>query len=611
MEIPPKARGTGRSGPRRRTGCLTCRARKVRCDEAKPTCANCTRLRLQCVYKSVIVSGIRTKSSRTRSASSTAQNNEEVSPRSIQDLGVVIRPNENVQHQLHEHPERHSVLPPNSPKGTVSEYPGPFDMLGFIGEITSDFQQKHLDLSNWGTSTPSQTAVAEVDGGLFHDERNMAWGPEVGSGITESDSPRGSSGGELREEQLLEYFRESEPPPTIFGPVDLEWEYVKEVMIVQSKDCRALLLAIYCYSDTHQAWVNGMQWKLGPTYHAQASSEIQSCVHGELISLDGWRSSTTPYLYSTYLLLQRFHSRTRSWTGPAHLIISWISLLDIKALIAGRDGDPLTELIDLPRSPLPSPSSPNPTSNPSEPPLSSSSSPPEEEQDPPANPTYLITTTLTTPALTFYLHTQQLTRRIITIDLHHRPRGTLSDEYEVLQIAHTVLASLESLWTTRPKILDLHSAPEDSLLATLAAPLATSIVRTFRIYVANFLALFVYLHRVAFAIYPRTDRVYAAVDQIIHLAREEARRGVGVGSGVPVAFVWPLFIAALEGSREQREWIVGEMKRMADRGGSRHPNAGKVVVLLEEMTRRQDVGRTWADSRCVRRELFVDSFVMI
>lgn len=127
-----------------------------------------------------------------------------------------------------------------------------------------------------------------------------------------------------------------------------------------------------------------------------------------------------------------------------------------------------------------------------------------------------------------------------------------------------------------------------------------------------------YLHRVAFAIYPRTDRVYAAVDQIIHLAKEESKRS----SYVPVSFVWPLFIAALEGSMEQRGWIVGEMQRMAasapgsgerDGGGSggRHPNAGKALVLLEEMTRRQDVSRTWADSKCVRRELFADFFVMI
>ncbi|KAJ1323771.1 RNA polymerase II-specific transcription factor-like protein [Microdochium nivale] len=35
-----------------RSGCLTCRARKVKCDEAKPVCAKCARLDRQCIYKS-------------------------------------------------------------------------------------------------------------------------------------------------------------------------------------------------------------------------------------------------------------------------------------------------------------------------------------------------------------------------------------------------------------------------------------------------------------------------------------------------------------------------------------------------------------------------------
>ncbi|KAL2830053.1 hypothetical protein BDW59DRAFT_141682 [Aspergillus cavernicola] len=641
MEIPPKARGPGRSGPRRRTGCLTCRARKVRCDEAKPTCVNCTRLHLQCVYKSVIIPGLSTRSSRRRSTSRTAQEVEDASPRSkLGDLRTVVRPNEQIQHQLHSlPPQQHAILPSTSPEGPGPDFHLPFDMLGFIGEITSDFQQKHLDLTNGGVVVPSATALAEVDGGLFHDERQMTWGPgEVGGlGILpELDSPRRLTGGEVWEEQLLEHFRESEAPPTIFGPVDLEWRYARDDMVAQSGDYRALLLAIYCYSDIHKAWVEGRQWRLGPTYHAQASSEIQNCLLGEvsesvlkrmftsvlllmlaeLISPDGWRPET-PFLHTSYLLLQRFHPRINSWTGLAHIIVSWISLLDIKALVAGRDGDPLAELGNLtPQEPFTNLSTNHPSSQPE-----------DKDEITLTNPFYLITTSITTPAFTFFLQTQQLTRRIVVIDLHHRARGTVADEFEVLQIAHTVSADLETLWNRRPKILDLYSSSsqiegeeENTLFDALSPKLAIPLVRTFRAYVANFLALFVYLHRVAFAIYPRTDRVYAAVDQIIHLAKEESTRHTYPTKTIPVSFVWPLFIAALEGSIEQRGWIVGEMQRMAalgpglggdGGGGGRHPNASKALLLLEEMTRRQDASRTWADSRCVRRELFADFFVMI
>ncbi|KAL4984359.1 hypothetical protein BDW68DRAFT_19793 [Aspergillus falconensis] len=347
----------------------------------------------------------------------------------------------------------------------------------------------------------------------------------------------------------------------------------------------------------------------------------------QLISPEPWRPATS-YLHTSYLLLQRFQPRIKSWTGFAHITASWVSLLDIKALIAGRDGDPLVELGDL-TSEIDTIATPN-------------TSPPDSSEDdllamsPP--PAYLVTHTITSPAFTFFLTTQQVTRRIIIIDLHHRSRGTVSDEFEVLQIAHTVSADLESLWNKRPRILDLyelssHSTSsnkdgEASLLEVLAPPLASRIVSTFRSYVASFLALFIYLHRVAFAIYPRTDRVYAAVDQIIRLAKEECSRPVSTTStdinsisplspsrselgSVPISFLWPLFIAALEGSIEQRSWIMSEIQHMAALGPRGHPNAGKALVLLEEMTRRQYASRTWADSKSVRRELFVDFFVMI
>ncbi|KAK1241116.1 hypothetical protein MKX08_001090 [Trichoderma sp. CBMAI-0020] len=41
----------GRSGPRSKNGCSTCRLRRVRCDEKRPTCGHCDRLKLECEYQ--------------------------------------------------------------------------------------------------------------------------------------------------------------------------------------------------------------------------------------------------------------------------------------------------------------------------------------------------------------------------------------------------------------------------------------------------------------------------------------------------------------------------------------------------------------------------------
>lgn len=298
-------------------------------------------------------------------------------------------------------------------------------------------------------------------------------------------------------------------------------------------------------------------------------------------------------------------------------MVSWVSLLDVKSLIAGRDGDPLIELGNISEQGLSRPADSrnfqsSRIAGPSEERKEDEDSIPE---DPFQSPGYLVYDAIVGPAFRFFVQAQQVIRRIVRIDLHHRARGTLSDEFEVLQIAHKVGADLEMLWHRRPSVIDVYGRPE-ALTDTLCAPVALEVCRTFRQYMVNFLANFIYLHRVAFAIYPRTDRVNGAVDQIIQLATVES---AGAEQGhLPVSFLWPLFVAGLEGSRDQRQWIVQEMQRMAAARGkeyttstTRHPSADQVLLLLEEMTQRQDASRTWADSRCVRRELFPDFYILI
>ncbi|KJR87555.1 uncharacterized protein SPSK_01475 [Sporothrix schenckii 1099-18] len=41
----------GRSGPRSRLGCVTCKQRRVRCDETHPVCGHCRRLQFECRYQ--------------------------------------------------------------------------------------------------------------------------------------------------------------------------------------------------------------------------------------------------------------------------------------------------------------------------------------------------------------------------------------------------------------------------------------------------------------------------------------------------------------------------------------------------------------------------------
>ncbi|KAB8225384.1 hypothetical protein BDV33DRAFT_187581 [Aspergillus novoparasiticus] len=493
MAAVPKARGTGRSGPRRRTGCLTCRARKVRCDETKPTCANCTRLRLQCIYKT-IVPGIASRRSPQRISQVPQQAfTIDSAPTHVPDrldvnyFDTVLQPRELrprasqiLPHQVTDH-----ALPPTS--GPVPDFPS-FDMLGFIGEITSDFEQKHLDLTNGvsaftltsealSPTTPGHVGDMSVETLPSPTDSQSEGVPNVLSG----DRTIWPETRKTYEEQLVSHFAEIDPPPTTFGSIALEWNDASSE--IQS-----------CVTES-----------MDDSLLKRALTAVFLLMLSEVISSPDLGDSNTSYLHSAYLLLQRFHHRTKAWTGFGHLIVSWISLLDVRALIAGRDGDPLIELGMLDQ-------------------IGTSEMDQRSEDELLSKPGYLIHNAIVGPAYSFLFKAQQVIRRIVCLDMHHRRRGTVSDEFEVLQVAHQIGADLEGLWNKRPRVLDVYDKPEE-LYNTLQPAVADEVCRTFRQYIANFLAIFIYLHRVAFVIYPRTDRVHRAVDQIIQLATVESGSG--------------------------------------------------------------------------------------
>ncbi|BDD60328.1 hypothetical protein MAP00_005466 [Monascus purpureus] len=615
---------------------MTCRARKVKCGEEKPVCTHCTRLRLRCKYTPAIVgSSLRRRDERptVSSASGTTSQRPDANF-----FNTVLRFDEQ---QLLPETSFPSLVNGNAGQSSSSDLPDSFDMLGLIGAITSELQQKHFDLSNGRSdfmtlaAFPSLTDGSDAGPSQRQAMSNVGGPSSTGDASAVSSVHRDAGAGpsivaiwpESRtayEEQLLLHFTSIDEPPVIFSPCRMEWKYMKQAMVALLSESGSLLNAIYCFSDIHKAIADGNRWEAAHMYYQLASSEIQSCVLGdvttpmlkkifsamlllmlsELLSYPELCRLGTSHLHSAYLLLDRFYKQTQSWTGLSRLVISWVALLDVKSLVAGREGDPLVELGNVSESVI----------RHLEGDVSQSERPARASvngnnfDDCFSSPSFLVYDAIVGPVFRFHSLTQQVIRRIVDMDLHHRSRGTLNDEFEVLQIAHKVGADLEMLWNFRPPVIDVYNRP-DELLDTLNPSLAVEVCGTFRQYVANFLAIFIYLHRVAFAIYPRTDRVNGAVRKIIQLATIDSKDGRPIASG----FLWPLFIAGLEASLEQRQWIMREIRQMVDQDCAilRHPNAEKLLLLLDEMTKRQDATRTWADSKCVRRELFPDFFVMI
>lgn len=306
----PKARGAGRSGPRRRTGCLTCRARKVRCDESKPSCTSCDRLRLRCVYKAPIALGewASSRSIDTDSTHAVSQSTPmpAMSPASATAIAAANAttaersPDLNYFSTVLRSDDRHRTIPAPAPLPSGAEpYPphlgGPFDMLGFMGGITSELEQKHLDLTSglavFPTSPMPQSGPDHTP--FATDARSplspgatpsMVDGMSIGS-ASDAATTRGSwsdPGSMSYEEQLLQHFLVIDPPAPVFAPVAMEWKYVRPAVLLHARDFSPLLNALYCYSDIHKAGIEGKRWRWAPTYYRVASSEIQASLLGEV-----------------------------------------------------------------------------------------------------------------------------------------------------------------------------------------------------------------------------------------------------------------------------------------------------------------------------------------
>lgn len=246
--------------------------------------------------------------------------------------------------------------------------------------------------------------------------------------------------------------------------------------------------------------------------------------------------------------------------------------------------------------------------------------------------------TLNQPGLDFFLKSQAFTSRIINLDRYHRQRGTPEAEFETLKDAQQVSADLHSLWATRPTTMAFLKDPK-GLDEVLRPTLARRLLLNLRVYGANFWAVFIYLHRVAFKTYPASKDVQTAVESIIGFAgnvldADRIPNGMGpfpqaensaqmtgfFGSdmrsykmpvtnilqsssehGLPATMLWPLFLAALESSQADRAWVVQKMREMDLRNV---PNAARTVMLLEEVLRRQDLEGRRVDHRSVRQALF-------
>lgn len=241
MDQPIHSRGTGRSGPKRKTGCLTCRRRKVRCDEAKPICANCIRLRLDCGY----VKGMAKQESPSSPPSTISTGANQVDDRQAQSASS--------QTGLPDFYRASSIQ--NPPAMPPPMYANQNQLWSFDGISAPVYSQPFQDIFF--------SSLDSFNVGLDFTNSDAFLGPELYPGPNglatnkfSNDSPdlestSTSENSDERRKRLIEHFVRSANPVSVILPTHTEWTSACRSLLAMANESAFLLSAICALAALH------------------------------------------------------------------------------------------------------------------------------------------------------------------------------------------------------------------------------------------------------------------------------------------------------------------------------------------------------------------------
>ncbi|SPO07189.1 uncharacterized protein DNG_09883 [Cephalotrichum gorgonifer] len=514
--------------------------------------------------------------------------------------------------------------------------------------------------------------------------------------------------------RLLLHFSPRANPIPLMTPTDSQWKSAYSSLITMAYGCSHLIDAICAVSELNlvASRRKGGTVSQAFAYYQSAAAKAEAVLtlsvprvddrslmqafatllllmHAEIIAqpLAGRQIWPTTCLRSAYRHLRRHVKRLRLWTGIGSHILTWIQIIDSKVVYAaGMEKETDRPSADVAIDDLTSPGgaaaeippaaqasqAPDRSIHSSDPLLSSPRSFPaigsttEVPLAEPVSAAEIAYDALYQPAYKFFMRCQGFIPRIIALDRHHRPRGLLDYELEVLQIGQRIREEIRNLWLKRPQALGILS-DTSGLQEVMHPRVALKVIKSFRSFVATFHAIVILLHRVAFVHYPATDELKHSFSEILRLAREQiaderaqpgpdsdspescqsaserpqekgsaaasdgssrerrqsskeaedvgqenggeddtwaAEESPPAGEGpFPIAlWLWPLFMAGTECSIEDRQWVIERMYAMGT------DNSERTAVLLTALTKHQDETKKRVDQRTIRRRIFADEF---
>ena len=537
---------------RTRSGCLTCRTRKVKCDETRPICFNCRRLSRTCVYKE------------------TPRRKKIVVPTTSTD------PVSNVAR-----PDASNSISSNDPYINQILQEQDFFLQGQLGGI-SNFDSDGQIYSTADLSLPSAFDIINPSVDLDCEDPssllagNLTQNPSYEVPELQEKAPPAYSVSSSRTDSTFRYFLDHVDPPFLSPYDSINCARIKLYIAELGFHNALVASAIAAVESLYEAEMNSQDTNGSMALYYAAKSgyskmleDEQQDLHTILVvtlllccfEIVAQQETVSITLKSQGAFIRKLEMwpQHASWPPISRRIEAWLRILHAKAMHLGGRGLISPQVDDL-----------LPTDHHSTMSLSF--------LDVNVNVESAIYDSLSGSLFEFFLDLQRLSIQTSSLNRHHRSRGTASDEEEVRRISADIKSKLYTVWYCRPVLLRIST---ENFAGHLSPSLASSLTSLVGICTASYFTEIIYLGRACGETLTATVEAQRAMQQIRQIIDSNyASDTEQVNSG----YLFPLYLYACESiDREDCQWAITKLRQI------KNPLCHSDVIadLAEALTQEQ------------------------
>ncbi|KAF5721547.1 transcriptional regulatory moc3 [Fusarium globosum] len=527
-----------------RSGCLTCRARKVKCDEAKPVCDNCTRLRRQCTYKP----------RRVFRQTASADNSPPGQPSSLHFEGV---PQALEAHDIslsHSSPsltDEYELQGPSRVLSTERTSQTPFLYEGRTNVDVTACLQKALQY---------RSAVPIVDENYERDEsplnlisRDIELTTTLDILTLRTQSP-----------YMTQLFLDTVECPGITPFDPLNWKLAKQHIVHLGKSCLAISSGITAVATLCSGQVFSLSTSESLSHYHSARKNVEELLGGDDKDFDLvlvavfllcifeliHSGDITPYLREPGRIfirrLQAWVQTQKPYSELSTRIVTWLKILYSASFRGGAMGLLSERVVSI----LPNFTGPIPNLR-----------PPVDQEPEISNHLYEV---LSVPIFDFYCQLQTLSGEIAKLSLYHRSRTKRKDQQEVVERMAALKERLRALWEAR--CATQRQSPEH-LRSQMISRIADMISSLISICEAAYHAEFIDIGRQLgdpVSQSPDSTEALNRIREILH--RDCSEHDEGKTRSINPGYLRPLFLCAIESTdKEQTRWAVEKLSQIQNR----------------------------------------------